>query len=667
MYPDILTTAVYQVINQVLSSCKKPTMHHSFRSLLLLFSLIITGTYQVSAQWYDPDKVNKQARDIYEQAYNKAVEGEYDASIKLLESALLAEPRFVEVYLSRAGIFADMKDYRSSVRDFRKAFELDSVFSSTYLLPFSISLAGTGQFNEALEKVNQFLQTPGLNQQSIKAANYRRSVYEFAVAREKNLEKIPYEFKPVNLGDSVNSADLEYYPSVTVDGKKLVMTRRVNNDEDFFESDFTDGKWGLATPLTGKINTNLNEGAQNISQDGNWLVFTGCNYPEGQGSCDLYISYRTKNGGWTEPENLGKRVNTDAWESSPSLSPDKKDLYFSSNRPDGYGGLDIWVSHRQSNGTWGEPVNLGPEINTGNDESCPFIHADNSTLYFNSNGHPGYGMTDLFLTRRLTDSTWNRPDNLGYPINTIDDEGSLVVAADGQTTYYASDKGEGKGGLDLYTFNLRPDIRALRTTWVKGRVFDSKTGQGLPSTVELTEINTRRIFSRLQTDEDGNYLVTLPEGKEFAFNVNRKGYLFYSDHFEIESLPADSFLTANIPLQPIEAGAAIVLKNIFFESKKAELSATSMNELDKVVQLMNDNPRLKIMIGGHTDNVGKKEDNLALSLNRATAVTQYLVSKGVSTARMQPKGYGDSKPIAPNNTDQGKSLNRRTELNVLSN
>ena len=141
------------------------------------------------------------------------------------------------------------------------------------------------------------------------------------------------------------------------------------------------------------------------------------------------------------------------------------------------------------------------------------------------------------------------------------------MAADGQTTYYASDKGEGKGGLDLYTFNLRPDIRALRTTWVKGRVFDSKTGQGLPSTVELTEINTRRIFSRLQTDEDGNYLVT-PGREGIAFNVNRKGYLFYSDHFQIESLPADSFLTANIPLQPIEAGAAIVLKNIFFESKK---------------------------------------------------------------------------------------------------
>lgn len=642
-------------------------MNRTFFFKLLVAATLILWPTLSRAQWYDPEKVNRKAREIYEQAYNKAVEGDYNASLQLLESALQAEPRFVEAYLSRAGIHADMKDYRGSVTDFRKAFGLDSVFSSTYLLPYSISLAGTGAFGQALEKVTLFLQTPDLNQQSIRAGNYRKGVYEFALEMEKKRSGQPYEFRPVNLGDSVNSPDLEYYPSLTVDGKTLVMTRRVGNDEDFYAAEFSNGQWGMARPLTGKINTNLNEGAQNISQDGEWLVFTGCNYPEGQGSCDLYISYRTKSGKWTEPENLGNRINTDAWESSPSLSPDKKDLYFSSSRPGGFGGLDIWVAHRQPNGSWGSPVNLGPDVNTSGDESCPFMHADNSTLYFNSNGHPGYGMTDLFLSRRLTDSTWSGPENLGYPINTIDDEGSLVVASDGQTAYYASDKGEGKGGLDLYSFTLPPSIRAMRTTWVKGKVFDSKSKQGLPSTVELTEINTRRVFSRLQTDEDGNFLVTLPEGRDFAFNVNRKGYLFFSDHYAIQSQPTDSFLTANIPLQPIEAGASIILKNIFFESKKSELGATSINELDKVAQLMNENPRLRIMISGHTDNVGKKEDNQALSLNRASAVTKYLVSRGISAARLEAKGFGDSRPVAPNNTDQGKSLNRRTELNVLSN
>jgi len=637
-----------------------------FLRIFLTACILLTGM-QSQSQWYDPDKVPKKAKAIYEKAYEQAMEGDYAASLKSLESAIQAEPKYVEAYLSRAGIYAEMKNYAQSVEDFEKALLLDAVFSATYQLPYSISLAGMGNFDKALQAINHFLLIPGLNQQSTKAANYRKSVYEFAIAYSKSHPGNGYHFKPLNLGDSVNSTHLEYFPSITVDGSKLVFTRRVQNDEDFYYSDYVQGRWSAAKPLEGKINTNLNEGAQAISQDGDWLVFTGCNYPEGQGSCDLYISYRRKNGGWTEPENLGKRINTESWESSPSLSPDKKDLYFSSNRPGGYGGKDIWVSRRLATGGWGEPENLGPAVNSSGDEGCPYMHADNQTLYFNSNVHQCYGMTDLFLSKKINDSTWSAPVNLGYPINTIDDEGSLVVASDGITSYYASDRGDTRGGLDLYQFNLREDIRAAKTIWVKGQVFDSLTRNGLPSTVELTDIRTRNIHSRLQTDEDGRYLVTLPAGRDFAFNVNRKGYLFYSDYFSISPSPADSFLTVNIPLQPIAAGASIVLKNIFFDSNKSNLNPESMNELEKVVTLMNENPKLRIQISGHTDKVGRKEDNLTLSESRAKSVLQYLVSKGVSAARLQSKGYGDSKPIATNDTEQGKSLNRRTELNVISN
>lgn len=639
-----------------------------FRILrIFLIAILTINGWHAEAQWYDPEKVPKKARQIYEKAYEQAMEGEYAASLQSLESAIQAEPKYVEAYLSRAGIYAEMKNYAKSVMDFEKALLLDAVFSATYQLPYSISLAGTGNFEKALQAINHFLQIPGLNQQSVKAGNYRKSVYEFAIAYSKAHPGNGYDFKPVNLGDSVNSVHLEYFPSITVDGAKLVFTRRVQNDEDFYYSENIQGRWSAAKPLERKINTNLNEGAQAISQDGDWLVFTGCNYPEGMGSCDLYISYRRKNGGWTEPENLGNRINSESWESSPSLSPDKKDLYFSSNRPEGYGGKDIWVSRRLSSGGWSAPENLGPTVNSSGDEGCPYMHADNQTLYFNSNGHQGYGMTDLFLSKKINDSTWATPVNLGYPINTIDDEGSLVVASDGYTSYYASDRSDTRGGLDLYQFNLREDIRAAKTIWVKGQVFDSLTRNGLPSSVELTDIRTRNIHSRLQTDEDGRYLVTLPVGRDFAFNVNRKGYLFYSDHFSIGTSPSDSFLTVNIPLQPIAAGASIVLKNIFFDSNKSNLNPESMNELDKVVALMNENPKLRIQISGHTDRVGRREDNLILSENRAKAVLQYLVSKGIPAGRLQSKGYGDSKPLASNDTEQGKSLNRRTELNVVSN
>jgi hypothetical protein len=248
-------------------------------------------------------------------------------------------------------------------------------------LPYSISLAGTGQFEKSLSAITRFLQIPTLNAQSKKAGNYRKSVYEFAVDYEKKHPAGNYVFAPQNLGDSINSVYPEYYPSVTIDGKKLIFTRRVNSDEDFYESTLEDGKWTNAKPLAGKVNTNFNEGAQNISQDGEWIIFTGCNYPEGQGSCDLYISHKT-NKGWTEAENLGPIVNTDFWESAPSLSPDKRDLYFSSNQSGGYGGKDIWVTHRNEKGKWSRAENLGATVNSNGDESCAFMYADNQTLFF---------------------------------------------------------------------------------------------------------------------------------------------------------------------------------------------------------------------------------------------------------------------------------------------
>ena len=637
-----------------------------FKRLPLLVATVIFISTSTKAQWYDPQKVNKKASLIYELAFQNAQEGNYAAAIANINKAIVLDPRYVEAYLSRAGIFADQKKYDSSVIDFEKALQLDAVFSKDYLLPYSISLAGIGQFQKALDAVTGFLSDSTLNETSKKAGNYRKSVYLFALDYDKKHPSKDYLFARKNLGDSVNSEALEYYPSLTIDGKKLIFTRRINGDEDFYESDMVNGKWSKAKPLEGRVNTNLNEGAQNISQDGEWIIFTGCNYPEGQGSCDLYISFKTKNG-WSESENIGPIVNTDFWESSPSLSPDKRDLYFSSNQPGTYGGKDIFVTHRSGNGKWSRPQNLGPVINTTGDESCSFMYADNQTLFFNSNGHPGYGKTDLFFSKKLTDSTWSEPENLGYPINTIDDEGSLIVAADGKTGYYASEGSDSKGGLDLYSFELREDIRPPKTLWVKGKVFDAKTKNGLPSSVELTDINSRNLISKVQTDEEGNYLTTLPVGKEYAFNVNRKGYLFFSENYNLDK-NSDSIYTADIPLQPIEAGAAIILKNIFFDNKKAELKPASMVELDDVVRLMNDNPKLKILISGYTDNVGKPADNLLLSNNRALAVVNYLLSsKQIAAGRLQFKGLGAAKPIADNTTDKGKSLNRRTELSVTSN
>jgi outer membrane protein OmpA-like peptidoglycan-associated protein/tetratricopeptide (TPR) repeat protein len=636
-----------------------------------LFSILLTGfcclaSTCLRAQWYDPDKVGKKAGTIYGQAYEEAQNGQYAAALQHLGEALQLEPRFVDAWLSRASVHASLKNYPASVKDFETGLQLDSLYARPFLLPYSISLAGNGQFQAALDAVNRFLNIPQLNKKSVAAGKYRQKTYRFALDYAAAHPAGSYVFAPRNMGDSINSAALEYFPSLTIDGSTLIFTRRVNNDEDFYESSFANGQWRKAQALGGRINTNLNEGAQNISQDGQLLVFTGCNYPEGNGSCDLYFAVRNKTG-WTEPQNLGGLVNTDYWESSPSLSPDKRELYFASSFPEGYGGKDIFVSRRLPNGKWGRPVNLGPTVNTSGDESCPFIHADNQTLFFNSNGHPGYGQTDLFLSRRVNDTLWGKPENLGYPINTIDDQGSLIVAADGRTAIYASEASDTRGGLDLYSFTLRNDLQAAKTLWVKGRVYDKKTGAGLPSTVELADVQRRRLVSKLQTDEEGNYLVTLPLGNTYAFSAARPGYLFYSDNFSLPVNTPDSIFRVDIPLQPILPGATVVLKNIFFDSKKFDLKPESVVELDKLAVLLNENPKLKIQLAGHTDNVGKPKDNLLLSNNRAKAVVNYLIGKGIAANRLTGKGFGAAQPLADNKTEAGRMQNRRTEMSVVSN
>lgn len=634
------------------------------KNLCAILILIITAHTAIAQ--YDPARISKKAVDLLEKGIGQAQDGDFKGGILTIQQAIKQEPRFLDAYLSVAGMYSEMKNYQPAIDNYLKAKAIDSVYFRDYNLNYSINLAGKGAFQEALDAVNVFLSIPNLSQQSIRAGEYRRKTYQFAIDYAQKLPLGAYRFEPTNMGDSINSNMSEYYPTITLDGKELIFTRRVKGiNEDFFGSVNINGTWSKAQPLAGNINTSSSEGAQNISQDGQWLIFTGCNFPNGYGSCDLYISYLTPQG-WSVPENLGWRINSESWESGPSLSPDKRDLYFASNRPGGYGGSDIYVSHRLPNGQWSEPENMGPGINTAGEEACPFIHADNQTLYFTSNGHLGYGGDDLFMIRKTGKGTWSKPINLGYPINTIENEGSMVVAADGKTAYYASDRSDSRGLLDIYTFELRNDIRPSKTLWVKGKVFDKKTNKGLPSAVELTDLATQDVLSKIQTDETGNYLVTLPVGKDYAFNVNRKGYLFYSENFPLSQGAPDSTFSIDIPLQPIEANASIVLKNIFFDVNKYELKPESTSELDKVVILLRDNPTLKIQINGHTDNAGKADDNITLSNNRAKAVVTYLATKGIDLQRLSFKGFGATQPIADNTTEQGRAQNRRTELKVVS-
>lgn len=636
------------------------------RTLFLLtisLSLSIFGF----AQRYDPAKINKQAKTIYDLSLQRAEDGKYYEAIQMLDKAISLDGKFVDAYLSRAGLYGQVRNHAKAVSDYENAFRLDSAYAHDYKLPYSINLAGTGKFESALKAVDDFLLDQTLGENSKKAAAYRRKSFEFAVEYAKTHPVKDYVFAPKNLGDSVNTKYPEYFPTMAIDGKQLVFTRQVKFfNEDFFTSGLrSDGQWSSSVELAGDVNTERNEGAQNISQDGKMLVFTSCDAPDGFGGCDLYYSLLTKKG-WSSPMNVGNVINSEFWESQPSLSPDKRALYFTAREPDGFGGSDLYVSYIMPDGKWGPAMNMGPEINTPGDETSPFIHADNQTLYFASSGLQGYGKMDLFLVRKDSTGHWSKPENLGYPINTVDDEATLFITSDGNTAYYASDRSDSRGALDIYSFNMRDDIKPIRTLWVKGKVYDAKTKQGLPSAVELKFLTTGQRSSKVQTDEEGNYLITLPVGHDYAFNVNRKGYLIYSENFSLAANTKDSVFEADIPLFPIEANANVVLKNIFFDSKKFHLKKESEAELDNLVDLLKENSTMVIQINGHTDNVGKPADNLLLSNNRAKAVINYLTAKGIEPARLKAKGFGETRPVDDNNNESGRAKNRRTELQVIS-
>lgn len=631
--------------------------------LLVLPALFFAGFGY--SQSYNPDQIKPKALDKYDDAIVLLKEERIKDAIPVLQECILIDSNFVDAYLSLGAAYGQLKLYKESVLLYEKAKAKDSLYFQVYKLPYAINMAGLGQFERALSIVDEFLNIPKISDRSINAAKYRKKCFEFAIDyQKKHPNQDLYHFNPINLGDSVNSIYAEYYPTVTVSDNILVFTRAGEHmREDFMESHISKKGFSLAKPIDGDINIEPKKGAITSSQDGDWILFAGQFSGQGFGNYDIYKSVYTPKG-WSEPENLGANINTEFWESSPSLSPDNRVLFFSSNRPGGFGGKDLYVSFRNADGKWTPARNMGPEINTKGDELAPFIHPDNQTLYYTSDGLPGYGGSDIYLLRKDAAGNWGIPENIGYPINTIENEGSLAVSADGLTAYYASDRADSRGNLDLYQFEMRPDIRPYRTLYVKGFVTDHKTGKGLPSSVELFDNDNNKALMKVQTDEKGEYFITLPTGRDYTFTVNRKGYLFYSEQYNLSKKEADSTYQKNITLQPVELHANFVFNNILFKTNSYELPSAAYIELDKLLQVLNENPSIKLEISGHTDNVGKQEDNLLLSTNRAKAIVGYLNSKGVDTKRLTYKGYGASKPIADNSSDTGKAKNRRTEFTV---
>jgi outer membrane protein OmpA-like peptidoglycan-associated protein len=630
-----------------------------------LIVLCLFMTVGALAQGYDPAAVSARARGFYEKAGETLMTpsaGARSETISLLKKALEADPRYLDAAAQLADLYSLQHDYPEAVRYYDQAYGIDSAYLGPAYLKYAKAEAGTGRFRKALELVDRYLARPSLGASARAGAEAWRAHFRFGDSTAAR--KI--SFHPVNLGDSINSPDAEYAPTLTIDQKTLIFTRNIGgHNEDFFISHLRDDStWSLATDLGPPINSSYNEGVQTVSQDGELLMFTICNRPDGMGSCDIYYAFRTAQG-WSAPRDLGPRVNSPYWDSQPCLAPDGRELYFVSNRPGGLGGSDIYVSTLSDDGSWGSPRNLGPSVNTPGDESSPFIHADGQTLYFASDGWPGLGGVDVFLSRANPDGSWGKPMDLGYPINTVDHDGSLFVAADGHTAYFASDRSDSRGKLDIYSFQLYPAARPIRTLFVRGYVYDARTGTRLTAQVDLVDLASGKTLTRISTGPEGDYLVTLPVGRDYAFNVTRQGYLFHSEHFSLKDTTGGVPFRINIGLDSIEVNARVTLRNIFFAFDEAKLLPSSTGELDKVVQLLRDNPTLEIRLDGYTDSVGTAAHNQQLSLARAEAVVSYLQGKGISRSRMSARGNGARDPVASNDTEQGRALNRRTELVIV--
>ncbi|MBM3443612.1 MAG: flagellar motor protein MotB [Bacteroidetes bacterium] len=626
--------------------------------------LLLLQFNSMRAQDVAQERIPKKAVQLHEKALMAIDDGRTQDAVLHLDAALALYPRYVDAWLTKAGIYLEMRRYESSAQAYEKVLGLDAEYTQEFLLPYSIALAGTGDFNHALDAVNRFLMLHAINDGSRKAALYRKNCYRFALDYSDPVAA--FGWKVVNAGDSINTTASEYYPSLTIDQGQLIFTRRTRNgmDEDFFGSHRTDSGWNQAAPLSGAINTLAREGAQQISQDGKWMVFAAKDLPAGFGSFDIYVSYY-QHGGWSTAQNPGASINTEFWESAPCLSPDKQSLYFASDRPGGYGGTDIYVAHRLQNDKWSTAQNLGPVINSAGDESSPFLHADGQTLFFNSNGHPGIGGTDLFKSTR-TNQGFSAPQNLGYPINSISDEGSLFVTADGAKGFFASDREDARGGLDIYSLELPPSIRPLATTWVEGTIVEKKSGNPVTAVVEVVNLQTGLLTAAVQADEQGNYLAILPRTGSYSFSVHKKGYAFYAKRYTMDTENARQSFRNDIALDKLETGSTIVLQDVLFETGKAELHQSDTLELKKVYQLLLEYPGMRMQIDGHTDNTGNPAANQLLSEQRSAAVKEYLLKLGVAANRLVTRGFGDTQPIADNASAEGRSKNRRTVLYILS-
>jgi len=507
-----------------------------------------------------------------------------------------------------------------------------------------------------------------------------------------------------NLGSAVNSEYADYWPVINVDETRLYFTSRRSESignmmdetdeqyyEDIYSSVYKNDYWYVAQNIGSPINTEGHDAVVGRSPDGQILLIYR---NTGHNGGDIYFS-KLHGNQWSKPKAFPKPINSPYHESSASFSYDGRRIYFVSNRPGGFGGKDIYYCEVNEKGKWGKAVNLGNTVNTKKDEIGVFMHADGKTLYFSSNGHIGMGNFDVYRTV-LEDGIWSVPFNLGYPINTYDPDAFFSIAANGRHAYYSTIREGGMGGHDIYRITFlgveKPIVDNIedRLLWIKespivqsvvedlipldeprlillkGQIVGAEKHRPIQATIELWDNEKNKVLANFESNRvSGKYVVSLPAGRNYGIVVRAKGYLFHSENFVVSDTSTYQEVVVNITLEPVIVGSQIRLNNIFFAFQMSDLNPESLGELERILKLMNDYPKLKIEVSGHTDNMGDRAYNLKLSQQRAKAVADYLISNGIDKSRISYVGYGFDRPVSDNNSAAGRKLNRRCEIKII--
>ncbi|NLL27875.1 MAG: OmpA family protein [Bacteroidales bacterium] len=673
---------------------------------LIISACYIFLTISIVAQNVEFDKNNIDRKDLKDALSN----------IKIGDSfwvqGLGAYPSALEHYLKaqkinpnnallnfKIGVCYRKINIEKSLEHLLKSEQLDNNCHDSLYYWLGYAYQRNYKFNEAINSFKNFKNKLTPKEYNAVAHELNKVIQECETGIE--LVANPTKVFIDNIGPDINTIYREYSPFINADESMMIFTSRRPNttgggidprDKMFYEDIYIasrggDGSWKVENPGS-PLNSKDHDATAGLSGDGQILfIYRAVN------NGDVYQSV-LKGTEWGKPVPLPKTINgKKSHESTVSLSPDGKSLYFISDREGSVGKRDIWVSHKDKKGNWGEAINVR-SLNTIYNEESIFMHPDGKTLYFSSEGHKNMGGFDVFKST-FNNGKWSEPVNLGYPINTPDDDVFFTIAASGTHAYMMGDaRADGYGERDIYvvTFilekpvltNTEDNLIAWRTepvsetsmeaavntvslTLLKGRVLDEATKEPVEASIILTDnVINEEIATFTSNSATGKYLVSLPSGKNYGIAVKAPGYLFHSENFDIPKTSAYQEVEKDIYLKKVEIGKEIVLKNIFFDFNKATLRPESKNELENLTQLMRKNPTIKIEISGHTDNVGSAAYNKTLSQARAKAVVDYLINAGIPADRMTSAGYGFDKPIASNETDAGRQLNRRTEFKITS-